>query len=80
MLNASLCDQSDKYILLIRRITVVGQGANNAAIAADINDKEVVFKTCASFIKCIGKINNAEVDNAEGLDIVMPMYNLLEYS
>ena len=49
MLNASLCDYSDAYILVERRTTVVGQGADDAAIAADRNDKEVVFKNCAPF-------------------------------
>ena len=78
MLNASLCDYSDAYILVEGKITVVGQGGYAAGIAADINNKEVVYKNCAPFIKCISKINNAEVDNAEDLDIVMPMYSLLE--
>ena len=79
MLNASLCDYSDAYILVERRTTVVGQGADDAAIAADRNDKEVVFKNCAPFIKSISKINNAEVDNAEDLHIVMSIYNSLVY-
>ena len=39
----------------------------------------MVFKNCAPFIKRVSKINNAEVDNVEDLDIVMPMHNLLEY-
>ena len=80
MLNASLCDYSNSYILVEGRITVAGQGANVAVIATDRNDKEVVFKNCAPFIKCIRKINNAEVDNVEDLDFLIPIYNLLEYS
>ena len=80
MLNASLCDYSDAYILVEGRITVVGQGADDAAIAADRSNKEVVFKSCAPFIKCMSKIDNAGAYNAGDLDIVMPMYNLLEYS
>ena len=51
MLNASLCDYSDAYILVEEQITVVGQGANAAATAADRNDKEVVSKNCPPFIK-----------------------------
>ena len=78
MLNASLCDYSGAYILVEGRITVDGQKANDAVIAADKNYKEVVFKNCAPFINCISKITNAEVDNDEALDIVMPNYNLLE--
>ena len=43
-------------------------------------NKGTAFKYNAPFISCISKINNALIDNAEDLDIVMPMYNLLEYS
>ena len=40
----------------------------------------MAFKNNAPFINCISKINGVEIDNAEDLDVVMPMYNLLEYS
>ena len=40
----------------------------------------LVFKNNAPFINCITKINCIKIDNAEDLDVVMPMYNLLEYS
>ena len=79
MLNTNLCDFNDVYILVRGKVTVAGQGVNGTAIAADRNDKEAVFKNCALFTSCISKINNAEVDNAEDLDIVIPMLNLLEY-
>ena len=42
--------------------------------------KKVIFKNCAPFTNCISKINNTQIDNAEYIDIVMPMYNLVEYS
>ena len=42
--------------------------------------KKVIFKNCAPFNKCISKINNTEIDNAQYIDIVMSMYNLIEYS
>ena len=42
--------------------------------------KELIFKNNATFINCISKINGVKIDNAEDLDVVMPMYNLLEYS
>ena len=42
--------------------------------------KEIAFKNCAPFISCISEINNTQVDNAKDIDIVMPMYNLIEYS
>ena len=45
----------------------------------DANTK-VAFKNCAPFTKCVTHINDEHVDNADNLDIVMPMYNLIEYS
>ena len=77
MLRSSFCDYSDAYILVKWSITV-----NNTADAADANDngKKVIFKNCAPFTNCISKINNTQIDNAEYIDIVMPMYNLRKYS
>ena len=43
-------------------------------------DKEVVFITWAPFTDCISEINNTQIDNAEDIDVVMAMYNLVEYS
>ena len=43
-------------------------------------ETSVAFKNNAPFINCISKINGVQIDNAEDLDVVMPMYNLLEYS
>ena len=54
--------------------------ATNAANNNDFGDKKLVFKNNAPFINCISKINSVKIDNAEGLDVVMPMDNLLEYS
>ena len=48
--------------------------------AANNRNKKVIFKNCAPFTDCISKINNTQVDNAKDIDIVMPMYNLIEYS
>ena len=78
MLRSSLCDYSDAYILVKGNISV----NNTAAAAADPNNrnKKVIFKNCAPFTNCISKINNTQIDNAEYIDIVMPMYNLIEYS
>ena len=80
MLKSSLCDYSDAYILVKGTITITGEGADAAARQADERDKEVVFKNCAPFTNCISEINNTQVDNAKDIDIVMPMYNLIEYS
>ena len=80
MLKSSLCDYSDAYILVKGKIAITGRGADAAARQADERDKGVAFKNCAPFINCISEINNTQVDNAKDIDIVMPMYNLIEYS
>ena len=80
MLKSSLCDYSDAYILVKGTITITGARADAAARQADERDKGVAFKTCAPFTNCISKINNTLVDNTKFIDIVMPMYNLIEYS
>ena len=61
-------------------ITITGVGIDSDARQADDRNKGVIFKSCAPFTKCINKINNTEIDNAQDIDIVMPMYNLIEYS
>ena len=73
MLRSDLCYFSDAYIVFKGKIIVTNP--NN-----DAYDKKLAFKNSAPFTSCISKINNALIDNAEDLDIVMPMYNLLEYS
>ena len=80
MLKSSLCDYSDAYILVKGTITVTGARADAATRQADERDKGVAFKNCAPFINCISEINNTQVDNALDIDIVMPMYNLIEYN
>ena len=73
MLRSSLCDYSDAYILVKGNITVNNTAADGAA--ANNTNKKVIFKNCAPFTNCISKINNEQIDNAEYIDIVMPMYN-----
>ena len=80
MLKSSLCDYSDAYILVKGTITIQGAGYDAATRQADERDKGVIFKNFAPFTNCISKINNTQVDNAKGIGIVMPMYNLIEYS
>ena len=80
MLKCSLCDYSDAYILVEGAITVNGRGADAAARQADERDKGVAFKNCAPSTNCMSEINNTQVDNAKYIDIVMPIYNLIEYS
>ena len=80
MLKSSLCDYADAYILVKGTITITGAGDDAAARRADERNKGVIFKNCAPFTKCISRINNTDIDNAQDIDIVMPMYNLIEYS
>ena len=78
MLKSSLCDYSDAYILVKGTITITGAGADAAARQADERDEGVAFKNCAPFTNCISEINNTQVDNVKDINIVMPMYNLIE--
>ena len=72
MLRSDLYDYSDAYIVVKRAITVVRP--DNAK-----RNKATAFKNNAPFINCISKINGIKIGNAEDLDVVMPMYDLLEY-
>ena len=78
MLKSSLCDYSNAYILVKGTISVNNTAADGAA--ANNTNKNVIFKNCAPFTNCISEINNTQIDNAKDIDIVMPMYNLIEYS
>ena len=80
MLRSNLCDYADAYILVKGTITITGVGNDDAAKQANERDKGVTFKNCAPFSKCISRINNTDIHNAQDIDIVMPMYNLIEYS
>ena len=80
MLRSNLCDYADSYILVKGTIAITGAGGNAHARNADKRDKGVTFKNCASFTKCISRINNTDINNAHDFDIVMPMYNLIKYS
>ena len=80
MLKSSLCDYSDVYILMKRTITITGAGDDAAARQADEKNKVVIFITSAPFIDCKSERNNIEIDNANDTDIVIPMYNLIEYN
>ena len=69
MLKSNLCDYKDAYILLRSDIAIIGH-----------NVTQVAFKNCSPFIKCTTKIDGTTIDDAEDLDLVMLMNNLLEYS
>ena len=74
MLRSDLCNFSDAYIVVKGDITL--EGHDNAKK----RNKNLTFKNNAPFISCISKINGIKIDNAEDLDVVMPMYNLLKCS
>ena len=80
MLKSSLCDYSNAYILDKRNIKITGEGDDGATRKNDERNKGVIFKNCTPFINCKSEINNTETDNAKDIGIVMPFYNLIEYS
>ena len=95
MLMSDLCDFSEAYIVVKENITkktftaddidapnntAANATATNIANNNDFGDDKLVFKNSAPFINFISKINGVKIDNAEDLDVVMPTYNLLEYS
>ena len=73
MLRSVLCDYGDAYILVSGTMPVAeltaGGGNNNI---------QVVFRNCAPFADCISEINNTQTDNAKDINVVIPMYNLIE--
>ena len=68
MLKSSLCDYSDVYMLVTGTITVPS------------TRKNIIIKNCAPFTDCMSKINNTQIDNAKYIDMIMPMYNLIQHS
>ena len=75
ILKSILCDYSDAYELVKGTITVNDTSATDAP--TNNTNKKVIFKNCAPFTNCIRKTNNTQLDNAKGIDIVMPMYKLI---
>ena len=78
MIRSSLCDYSDACVLFKGTITVANTSTqcepNNGA------NKKLILKNYAPFTKCISRINNTQVDDANQIDVVMSMYSLIEYS
>ena len=69
VLKPYLFDKNDAWILVKDDIAIIGHQVI-----------QVAFKNCAPFTKCITKIDGLAIDDAEDLDLVMPIYNLIEYS
>ena len=80
MFRSSLCDYSDVYILVSGIIAITGAGADDAAKQLDERNKGVIFKICVPLTDCISEINNTQIDHAKYINVVMPVYNLIEYS
>ena len=81
MLRSNLCDYSDAYILVEGTNTVTAPGVNNNANnISDKRNRPVILKDNALFVSCITRINGELIEDADDLDIVMSIYNLLEYS
>ena len=76
MLRCSLCDHSNANTLVKRTISV----AEETAAAPNKANEKVIFKNSASFTNCISRIKNIQADNAYNSYVVMPIYNLIEYS
>ena len=74
MLRSDLCDFIDAYIVAKGYITLEGDNDANK------RNKNLAFKNNAPFINCILKINGVKIDYVEELDVVILVYNLLEYS
>ena len=74
MLRSDLCDYCDAYIAIKRTIT--DEGANYV----DKHNRGLILMNNALFISCVSNINGTLIENAEDLDILIPMYNLIEYS
>ena len=81
MLRSNLCNYSDAYILVKCTITVTAPGVNNNANnIRDKRNRPLILKNNAPFVSCITRINGELIEDADDLDIVMSMYNLLEHS
>ena len=78
MIRSNLCDYSNGYILVKGTVTVPNTAA--AVVAVNNTNKKVIFKNCDPFTNCIIKIINTEVDEAQDIDRVMPMFNLIKYN
>ena len=70
VIKSNLSDYLNAYIFVRGDITATGGNANT----------KVAFKSCAPFTRCVAHINNKHIDTAKNLNIIMPMYNLIEYS
>ena len=76
MIRSNLCDYSDACMHVKGTITV--QNTRKTAVPNSRN-KKLIFEHCGPFTYYISEINNTRVDDAHDIDVVMPMYNFIEY-
>ena len=77
MIMSNLCHYSDAYINVKGTIAVLNTGTE---AAPNNRKKKAIFKNCTLFTNWISEMNNTQVDDAHDIDVVMPMYNLIEYT
>ena len=77
MLSSRLCDFSDTYILVKGTVIVTYTGTT---AASNNREKKAIFKNCVLFTDCISEINNTKIGQAKDIDVIVPMYNLIESS
>ena len=75
MLNSSLCDYSNAFIIVKGTITVASTTSQDQPNIG--GNKKVILKNC---VPCVNRINNRQADHAHDIDIIMMMYNVIEYS
>ena len=80
MIRSNLCDCSDAYILISETITIKWEEDDDTGKRAGERNKGVIFKYCVSFSECVSNLNVSQIHNVKDEDVVMPMYNLIEYS
>ena len=81
MLRSNLCDYSEAYILVKGAVIVTTPGVNNNANnIRDKRNRPLILKNNAPFVSCITRINGELIEDSDDLDMVMPMYTLLECS
>ena len=78
--RSSLCDYSDPYILVKGSILIAPRAGDNANNNNNNNNNKVASKNCVLFTDCISEISHTQIDNAKYTDVIMPVYNLIEYN
>ena len=81
MLRSDLCDYADAYILQLQvQLCTIGTITVAGNRPRDRQNRALILKNNAPFISCITRINRELIEYVDDLDIVMPMYNLLQHS